>query len=475
MSVGKVYLVGAGPGDRELITVKGREAIKKADVILYDRLVNFSLLDDAPPHCELIYCGKLPTRHFMRQNEINAALVRKAIAGHTVVRLKGGDPSVFGRVGEEAEELALHNIPYEIVPGITSGIAAPLYAGIPVTHRDYAGSFAVVTAHDKSKNGKPDIDWEGLARGVQTIAFYMGVSNLEHICENLIQYGKSPDTPVIVIRWGTWSRQQSAVGTLSTIVEKVREAKIENPAITLVGDIVSTRDKIKWFESRPLFGKQILYIRGKAEDENRTKEWMNQGADVIEFPRWIIKERTINSMVLEQLPIYERMLFLSKESVDSFFNQLKEKKVDIRQIQARLYCQDNITISKLEEKGLYAEHIDAMEQKENLLVIGSEELIKNYPCLDGAETVSVYEACIDDRYETVIKRSLEDATLTTIVFSSSEAVDLLMQKGAQYGISPKEINQTVSFVCETTQARVTLEKYGFMVGESDSEVLVESL
>ncbi|WP_175637840.1 uroporphyrinogen-III C-methyltransferase [Metabacillus schmidteae] len=475
MSVGKVYLVGAGPGDRELITVKGREAIKKADVILYDRLVNFSLLDDAPAHCDLIYCGKLPTRHFMRQNEINATLVQKAMAGHTVVRLKGGDPSVFGRVGEEAEELALHQIPFEIVPGITSGIAAPLYAGIPVTHRDYAGSFAVVTAHDKSKNGKPDIDWEGLARGVQTIAFYMGVSNLEHICENLIQFGKSPDTPVIIIRWGTWSRQQNVVGTLSTIVEKVRAAKIENPAITLVGDIVSTRDKVKWFENRPLFGKQILYIRGKAEDVNRTSEWMEQGADVIEFPRWITKEKLIESAVLNLLPAYERMLFLSRESVEAFFNQLKEKKMDIRQIQAKLYCQNTLAISKLEEKGLYAEHVDTMDHQGSLLVIGSEEQKKDYSSLDGIHFISVYETSIDGRYETIIKRSLEDASLTTIVFSSSEAVDLLMEKGAQYGISPKEINQTVSFVCETAQARETLEKYGFAVEESDGEVLVESL
>ncbi|HZH61221.1 MAG TPA: uroporphyrinogen-III C-methyltransferase [Metabacillus sp.] len=468
MSVGKVYLVGAGPGDRELITVKGREAIKKADVILYDRLVNFSLLDDAPPNCELIYCGKLPTRHFMRQNEINATLVRKAIAGHTVVRLKGGDPSVFGRVGEEAEELALHQIPYEIVPGITSGIAAPLYAGIPVTHRDYAGSFAVVTAHDKSKNGKPDIDWEGLARGVQTIAFYMGVSNLEHICENLIQFGKSPDTPVIIIRWGTWSRQQSVVGTLSTIVEKVRDAKIENPAITLVGDIVSTRDKVKWFENRPLFGKQILYVRGKAEDENRASEWMGQGADVIEFPRWIVKEKNITPSLINQLASYERMVFLSKESVEAFFHQLKENKVDIRHIQAKLYGQNISAISKLEEKGLYAEHVDQMDHQGSLLVIGSEEQ-KKERIVDFA---SVYEAVIDDRYETIISKSLDDANLTTIVFTSSEAVELFMEKGSQYGISPKALKNSVELICETAEAREALEKYGFSKVKFEGEILI---
>ncbi|UPG65750.1 uroporphyrinogen-III C-methyltransferase [Metabacillus endolithicus] len=309
MSIGKVYLVGAGPGDQELITVKGMKAIKKADVILYDRLVNPRLLEYAPPTCELLYCGKLPTRHFMRQHEINATLVEKALAGLTVVRLKGGDPSVFGRVGEEAEVLAEQNVPYEIVPGITSGIAAPLYAGIPVTHRDYAGSFAVVTAHDKSNEGKPNIDWEGLARGVQTIAFYMGISNLEHICENLVLHGKSPDTPVIIIRWGTWSRQQSVVGTLSTIVEKVREEKIQNPAITLVGDIVETRDKVKWFENQPLFGQQILYVRGSAEEKSNAQHLRNQGADVIECPKWTVTETEVEIELLEKLSSYKAILF----------------------------------------------------------------------------------------------------------------------------------------------------------------------
>src|SRR3954468_12151951 len=183
MNRGKVYLVGAGPGDIRLITVKGLEAIKKAEVILYDRLANPKLLEFAQADCELIYCGKLPNRHILRQGNINELLVEKALEGKRVVRLKGGDPGVFGRVGEEAAALAEYQIPFEIVPGVSSGIAAPLYAGIPVTHREYAESFAVVTAHDKSKEGKPVLDWEGLVRGVDTIAFYMGVGNLPFICE----------------------------------------------------------------------------------------------------------------------------------------------------------------------------------------------------------------------------------------------------------------------------------------------------
>lgn len=474
MSIGKVYLVGAGPGDQELITVKGMEAIKKAEVILYDRLVNPRLLEYAPSNCELIYCGKLPTRHFMKQDEINAMLLEKALAGFIVVRLKGGDPSVFGRVGEEAEVLADHQVPYEIVPGITSGIAAPLYAGIPVTHRDYAGSFAIVTAHDKSKNGKPNIDWEGLARGVQTIAFYMGISNLEHICENLILHGKSPDTPVIIIRWGTWSRQKSVVGTLSTIVAKVREEKIENPAITLVGDIVATRDKVKWFEDQPLFGKQILYVRGRAEEENKSREFMNQGADVIECPKWKTIEKNFNLELVANLTSYNRILFLSSQGISAFFNQLKKNKLDIRHIRARLYCQYSSGIKVLEEMGLMASLQDEMDDQGRLLIIGSNDQSEQLSKLDAQygeyEFLSVYESIVDKRHDSIIKRSIEDAELTTILFTSSEAVHMFMKERSTYGVSDYEIKE---ILCEDDLALQTALSYGLPAKSRKNYKLIE--
>ncbi|MCM3162485.1 uroporphyrinogen-III C-methyltransferase [Metabacillus litoralis] len=462
MSIGKVYLVGAGPGDQELITVKGMEAIKKADVILYDRLVNPRLLEYAPPTCELIYCGKLPTRHFMRQHEINATLAEKALAGFTVVRLKGGDPSVFGRVGEEAEVLAEQNVPYEIVPGITSGIAAPLYAGIPVTHRDYAGSFAVVTAHDKSKEGKPNIDWEGLARGVQTIAFYMGISNLEHICENLVLHGKSPDTPVIIIRWGTWSRQQSVVGTLSTIVEKVREEKIQNPAITLVGDIVETRDKVKWFENQPLFGQQILYVRGSAEEESNAQNLRNQGADVIECPKWTVTENEVDSELLGRLSSYKSILFLSSQAVTAFFNQLKRHRVDIRQIRAELCCQNETALNQLELLGLYPSL--EMPGQENLLIVGSEITAKRKLNLDSTykeyDYLSIYQSYIDQRYDSIIKRSIEDAELTSIVFTSGDAVETWINGKFHENMFSQENEQSLEIICENDEALDAVLKHG---------------
>lgn len=248
MTKGKVYLVGAGPGDPKLITVYGMECIQKADVILYDRLVNDELLKYAKEDAELIFCGKLPEKHQIIQDQIHELLIEKATNGKTVTRLKGGDPCVFGRVGEEAEVLAQHGIPYEIVPGITSGIAAPAYAGIPVTHRDYASSFAIVTGHSRADQEEDQLNWSALAQGIDTIAFYMGIGNLNYICTRLIEHGKNPDTPAAIIQWGTTSKQKTITGSLKTIEHQAAIEGITHPAIVLVGDVVRLREKISWFQ-----------------------------------------------------------------------------------------------------------------------------------------------------------------------------------------------------------------------------------
>ncbi|WP_078428667.1 uroporphyrinogen-III C-methyltransferase [Alkalihalobacterium alkalinitrilicum] len=246
MNSGKVYLVGAGPGDPKLITVRGLECIKAADVIIYDRLANPSLLEYAHAHAEFIYCGKLPKHHTLKQEQINDLLVAKAQEGKVVTRLKGGDPCVFGRVGEEAEVLARCDIPYEIVPGVSSGIAAPAYAGIPVTHRDFGSSFAMVTGHLQHEENNEE-KWKALASGIDTIAFYMGVKNLPLICTELIRHGKKETTPVAIIEWGTTERQRTIVGTLQNIEKTASEANVSHPAIILVGEIVSFREKMQWF------------------------------------------------------------------------------------------------------------------------------------------------------------------------------------------------------------------------------------
>ncbi|HBT73321.1 MAG TPA: uroporphyrinogen-III C-methyltransferase [Lysinibacillus sp.] len=246
--MGKVYIVGAGPGDVDLITVKGLRCIECADIILYDRLINKELLDYAKQDVKLIFCGKLPQQHAMIQEQINQTLVSYAQQGYVVTRLKGGDPFVFGRGAEEAEVLAKHQIPFEIVPGITSGIAAPAYAGIPVTHRALGSSFAMVTGH--MQDGKEDaIRWESLAKGIDTIAIYMGVGNLPYIRQQLLKYGRDENTPVAVIHWGTLAtKQQTVTGTLATIEEIVCTETIQNPSIILVGKVVTLRETIQWFE-----------------------------------------------------------------------------------------------------------------------------------------------------------------------------------------------------------------------------------
>jgi uroporphyrin-III C-methyltransferase len=245
--MGNVYLVGAGPGDPELITIKALKSIQKADVILYDRLVNKELLDEAKPGADLIYCGKLPNYHTMKQETINYLLVKYAKQGKVVTRLKGGDPFVFGRGAEEAEALAKHGLSFEIVPGITAGIAAPAYAGIPITHRELGHSFAVVTGH--CTKGKPkDIDWKSLAKGVDTLAIYMGVGNLPYICEQLLKNDKKANTPVAIIQEGTTKEQRTVTGTLRTIVTVAEETKIKNPAMIIVGEVVRFRDKLHQLE-----------------------------------------------------------------------------------------------------------------------------------------------------------------------------------------------------------------------------------
>jgi uroporphyrin-III C-methyltransferase len=245
--VGKVYLVGAGPGDPELITVKGFRILKQADVILYDRLVSPDLLQHAKDDAQLIYCGKLPHFHTMKQETINQFLVNYAKKDLTVVRLKGGDPFVFGRGGEEAEECVKNLIPFEIIPGISAGIAAPAYAGIPITHRTLSKSFAFITGH-QAGDEVLEHRWSHLAKGVDTICVYMGVSHLPIIIRQLIQHGKSANTPIALVHWGTLSGQRTVVGTLETIEAMVKAATISNPSMIVIGEVVRLHHKLKWFE-----------------------------------------------------------------------------------------------------------------------------------------------------------------------------------------------------------------------------------
>jgi len=264
---GKVYLVGAGPGDPGLISVKGKECITRADVVVYDYLASPTLLAHADASAEMIYVGKKGGDHTMTQDDINALLVREAGRGRTVTRLKGGDPFIFGRGGEEAEVLIQAGIPFEIVPGVTSAIAAPAYAGIPLTHRKFTSTLAFITGHEDPGKETSGIDWEALAKGIGTLVFLMGVKNLPHIARSLMDHGRPPDTPVALVRWGTTPSQQTVSGTLETIAEDVKAAGLTSPSVIVVGDVVTLRESMKWFETRPLFWKKGRCHQGPSAGE----------------------------------------------------------------------------------------------------------------------------------------------------------------------------------------------------------------
>ena len=458
MSKGKVFLVGAGPGDIGLITVKGLEVIKQADVILYDRLANPKLLDFASVDCELIYCGKLPDRHTLRQDGINDLLVEKALEGKMVVRLKGGDPGVFGRVGEEAESLRDANIRYEMVPGISSGMAAPLYAGIPVTHRQFGETFAIVTAHSQSKEGKPILDWNALAKGIDTIAFYMGVANLSYICQSLMANGKPPETPVILIQWGTYSRQKTLEGTLETIADLAAAQKFKNPAITLVGEIVSLREKISWFEKKPLFGRQILLARTGHNPSGLAQALTEQGADVIEFPKWKSRRIPFDPEILHSITAYEKILFTSVESVTHFFQFLRQEKFDLRSLSAELFGLSQKTVTALNEKGLMAEVADQIEQDEPLLVVGDNRVNKyQYAHFDVLITS---ENIIDEKYLPILRRMLAEANPDTVVFPSAQSVKMFFESELVAELFPPEFIHDVNVVCMGDRTWSSAQFYG---------------
>ncbi|MFN3681781.1 MAG: uroporphyrinogen-III C-methyltransferase, partial [Nitrospira sp.] len=281
---GKVYLVGAGPGDPKLLTLRGLECLKQADVVLYDYLANVELLHHAPDRAERIYVGRRGRGTYPKQEEISRLLIEQAKQGKTVVRLKGGDPFVFGRGGEEAEALASAGIDFEVVPGVTAAIAAPAYAGIPVTHRTVASTVTFVAGHEDPTKLETAVEWPRLATSRGTLVFLMGVKNLPSIVAHLLAEGRSPDTPVAIIRWGTKAAQQTLVGTLADIPGKAETAKIEPPAVVVVGEVVRLRSQLNWFETKPLFGKRILITRAQ-EQASELAEWLvSYGAEPVEAP-----------------------------------------------------------------------------------------------------------------------------------------------------------------------------------------------
>ena len=318
---GKVYIMGAGPGDLELLTLKGKRAIEEADCVVYDRLINPRILDFAKKDAEMIYLGKGNTEGGVIQDEINRTIVTKALEGKVVARVKGGDPFVFGRGGEEIQSLFDNGISFEVIPGITSSISVPAYAGIPVTHRGVARSFHVFTGHTME-----DGTWhnfEAIAKLEGTLVFLMGIKTLPIIVSDLVKNGKDPKTPVAIIEKGATADQRVTVGTLENIIEKAKERKIVPPAITIIGEVVNLRETFKWLEDKNLFGKKILVTRDKKQAGEFSDKIEKMGGVAVELP-FIEIESVLSKVTPEDLKEYSALLFNSPNGVREFMKKIDD-------------------------------------------------------------------------------------------------------------------------------------------------------
>lgn len=394
---GKVWLVGAGPGDLGLFTQKGMEVLNDADVVVYDALISLELLALMPTNAELIDVGKRANHHLVPQEQINEILLKKAKEGKRVVRLKGGDPFVFGRGGEELELLSRENIPFEVVPGVTSSVAVAAYNGIPVTHRDYTSSFHIVTGH-KKKNGSLDINFKALVEMNSTLVFLMGVSALDTICKRLMEEGMSPDTPAAILEKGTTCRQKRVVATVSTLKAEADKKAIKSPAVIVVGKVCLLEKEFGWFEKKPLFGKQILITRPKSRASSLAKKLRNLGAQVVEFPAidtvpvTELKKEDLLFKALKKLESDSRnvcIAFTSPQGVKHFFGQLKEYKYDLR----KLLCKENIQFAVIgsgtkKELELYNIFADYMPEEYSAGALG--ELLSN--SLNNETAVYIFRA-----------------------------------------------------------------------------------
>ena len=401
--MGKVYLVGAGPGDAGLLTMRGAELLRRADVVVYDALVNRELLALAPEAAEIIFGGKRPRDQAIPQEELNRSLAEKARDGKTVVRLKGGDPYIFGRGGEEAAGLKRDGVPFEVVPGISSIIAAPSYAGIPLTHRDHCSSFTVITGHEDPGKEERALDWARLARAPGTKVFLMGVERIGKIAAALEANGLDAGTPVAMVRWGTMGRQKTITGTLATIADKVAMADFKAPAVTIIGGVSTLRDTLNWFENRPLFGQRVVVTRTRNQASRLSGQLRDLGADVLEIPTIKIVPPGSNEPIVEAVTgigSYDWIVFTSPNGVEHFFDYFFKAFRDVRDLGCvRFAAVGPATAKKLGELHL---HIDLMPE-----VYTAEATAKALLDHQNVENISVLLARAEEA-NSELPRMLED-------------------------------------------------------------------
>jgi uroporphyrinogen III methyltransferase/synthase len=466
MKAGKVYLVGAGPGDPALITIKGLECLKKADVIIYDRLLDDSLLDLVDSAAERIYVGKTAGEHTKPQDEINRLLVAKAREGKTIVRLKGGDPFVLGRGGEEATFLAHNSIPFEVVPGVTSAVAVPAYAGIPVTQRGIASSFAVVTGHEDPSKDDSSINWEKLATGVDTLIFLMGMKNLPEIVSRLIEFGRPLDTPVAVIKEGTKPNQKTIIGSLEDIVKKVKKQRLSPPAVIVIGEVVKLRDRLRWFDNRPLSGKRILVTRARHQASALSQLLAERGAEPVELPAIDIQPITDSKELdraISNLKRYHWVIFTSVNGVAAFWQRLNNLKLDSRALSGRqIGAIGPATAEALASRGVTPDYVPEIYTTEGILaglgqrdIVGQRFLLPRADKADkalvqgisnlGAEVheVTAYHTLPASGSIAEARRRLVSGKIDVITFTSSSTVTNLV---AAFQDEPLPVNQ-VKIAC----------------------------
>lgn len=459
---GIVYLVGAGPGDEDLMTRKGLKVLREADVVVYDSLASSSLLNEVRDDAELIFAGKRSSHHFKKQYETNQLLIDLAKEGKNVVRLKGGDPYIFGRGGEEGQELRAAGVDFVVVPGISSSYSVPAYCGIPVTHRDYASSFHVITGHEGNhKNGATVLDYGTLAREEGTLIFLMGLKNLPNIVKSLIENGKDPKTPAGVLQEGTTARQKMAVGTLENIVEVVEQEGIQTPAITVVGDVVSLADELSWYGGKLLSGQRVLVTGSRSMVERLSPLLKEEGAEAISFS--LIRTEAMDTpefdRAMADIDSYTWIVLTSANGVECFFDKLKAMRKDIRDFKdVHFAVIGDGTKNALEGHGIYSDLIPTaysskdmaaamvphMKPTDKVLLLRAEEANAVLPdSLTAAgidhTCVSLYHTVVDERKADELSRLIE--TVDYITFASSSAVRAFVSMaGSLENVSAKYIS-----------------------------------
>jgi len=440
---GEVYLVGAGPGDPGLLTVKGKRLLESADVVVYDRLIENSLLNHISEGCETVYAGKKPQEHKLTQDEINEILVEEAEERKKVVRLKGGDPFLFGRGGEEAEYLKEKEVSFEVVPGITSALGVPAYAGIPATSRDVSSSVAIITGHEDPDKEESSHDWSSLAKGPETLIFLMGVKNLPRIQKKLLENGKSGDTPAAMIERGTMPEQRALYSTLDELADEAEKEKISPPAVIIVGEVVDK--KLCWRSELPLAGLRILNTRPKEQARPLTEMLEGEGAVVREVPAINIAPPEDHSGLdeaIESLTSYDWIVFTSTNGVRYFFERLWGLNHDIRSLEGVKFATiGSKTAEELESRGLCVDHVpeeyraeklledlkEELDEKKRLLLprtTRARELLKDGLEKEGHEVdeVETYRTLSTELPEDV-ERDIEDGIYNMITFTSSSTVE----------------------------------------------------